>query len=145
MGKGKHSKAMSFLHLSQEAGIYTIPKTSEKWNIVREKYGKTKIFKNYGFLKCFAWRWIPIIPKTWDKWIAILCERYRETQTFQGHGFLTSVAWNRKPYNSQDVRKVNSYNKGTTRKNTKIPKLTGQVWENRQFPSSSLLHRFWVV
>ena len=144
MGKGKHSKAMSFLHLSQAAWIYTIPKTSEKWTIVREKYGK-KIFKNDGFLKCFVLRWIPITLKTWDKWIAILWERYQETQTFQNHGFLTSVARNRKSYNSQDVRKVNFYNKWTTRKNTSIPKLTGQAWENRQFPSSYLLHRFWVV
>ena len=55
MGKNKYPKLMGFSNILGEAEIYTIPKTWEKWiSIVREKYGKTKTFQIYGFLKYFG-------------------------------------------------------------------------------------------
>ena len=47
MEKHKHSKAISFLHISCEALIHTIPKIWEKLiPIVRKKYGKTQTFQS---------------------------------------------------------------------------------------------------
>ena len=46
---------MGFSNILGDTEIYTIPKTWEKWiSIVREKYGKTKTFQIYGFLKYFG-------------------------------------------------------------------------------------------
>ena len=128
MGKHKHSKAMSFLHLPQEAEIHTIPKRSEKWiAMTRKKMEKTEAFQNYGFLKsCLnvsRERETHTIPKTLEKWIAILWGKYRKTQIFQSYRFLANFAWSKKPYNSQDMRKIHSHSKGKTWKNTNIPKL----------------------
>ena len=57
---------------------------------------------------------IHTIVKIWEKWITILCEKYRKAQTTQSYGFLTIFAWSRNPYNSQDMKKVNSYSEGKT-------------------------------
>ena len=55
MGKHKHSKVMGFSNILGDTEIHTIPKTWEKWIfIVGEKYGKTKTFQIYGFLKYFG-------------------------------------------------------------------------------------------
>ena len=52
MGKHKFFKFMGFLNISVETDIHTSPKTWGKWIfIVREKYGETKAFQNYGFFK----------------------------------------------------------------------------------------------
>ena len=57
---------------------------------------------------------IHTIVKIWEKWITMLCEKYRKAQTAQSYGFLTIFAWSRNPYNSQDMKKVNSYSEGKT-------------------------------
>ena len=47
MRKRKHSKAMTFLHISCEALISTISKIWEKGiSIVKEKFGKTQTFES---------------------------------------------------------------------------------------------------
>ena len=56
------------------------------------------------------------ISKTWEKWISIVRKKHGKTQTFQIYGFLKTFELNRNPYNSQNMRKVNSHN-------------TGRVWE----------------
>ena len=57
MGKNKHSKVMGFSNILGEAEIHTIPKTlEERISIVRKKYGKTRTFQIYGFLKYFVLR-----------------------------------------------------------------------------------------
>ena len=48
-------KIMSFLNIFREAKIHKISKTWEtRIPILREKYGKTLTFKNFGFLKYFV-------------------------------------------------------------------------------------------
>ena len=55
MRKNKHLKVKGLSNTLGETEIHTIPKTKEKWiTIVREKYGKTKTFQIYGFLKYFG-------------------------------------------------------------------------------------------
>ena len=39
---------------------------------------------------------------------SILWEKYRKTQTSESYGLLSNFAYSRNPYNSQDMRKVNS-------------------------------------
>ena len=49
----------------------------------------------------------------------------RKTQTSQSYGFLTNFAWSRNPYNSQDMRKVNSQCKGKNMEKHKHSKVKG--------------------
>ena len=63
------------------------------------------------------------IPKTWENWILIVRETYGKTQTFQSYGFLTYFMSDTIPYNSQNMRKVNSYSKEKIWENTNISKL----------------------
>ena len=48
---------------------------------------------------------------------SILWEKYRKTQTSESYGLLSNFAYSRNPYNSQDMRKVNSHSKGKTQEN----------------------------
>ena len=52
MGKHKHFKVKGFWNFLLEVEIHAVPNTWKKWiSIVWEKYGKTQIFRIYGFLK----------------------------------------------------------------------------------------------
>ena len=58
---------MSFLNISSEAEIYTIPKTWGKWiSVVRKNMGKHKHFKFMGFLNISAEAETHKIPKIWE-------------------------------------------------------------------------------
>ena len=51
MGKHKYSRIMCFLNISREAVTYTIPRTWEKWILIKgATYGKTQALQSYGFL-----------------------------------------------------------------------------------------------
>ena len=68
MGKYKHSKFKSFLYISHDLEIHTIPKIwGKKSSIVRKNFGKTQTFRRYGLLTYFAWSRNPCTSKNMEK------------------------------------------------------------------------------
>ena len=110
MKKHKHFKFMGFLNILDEAEIYTIPRTWEKWiSIIREKYGKKANIPKWWVSQLF-----------WVKQKSIVREKYGKTLTFQSNGFLKYFGRNRNPYNSQNMGKVNLHSTRKERENTEI-------------------------
>ena len=75
-----------------------------------------------------------------NNWILIVREKYGKTQTFQSYGFLTYFMCGINTYNSQNMRKVNSYSEEKIWENIYISKLRVSgifSWKQKsmQFPT----------
>ena len=101
-------------------------------SIVRQKCGKTETFKNYGFLRYFAWSRNPYNFQKMGNWIPLLMGNCEKTNIVQVYVFLTHFTWSRNRYNSQKMGWVNSH-------------ITEQVGQNTDKFCSTLeiLHDVW--
>ena len=112
----KHGEG-EFFHILCEELIHTTSKTWEKCIlIVREKYGKTRTFQSYGFLKYFVRRKSPSNSQNMG-WLDSHVTRKDNTNIPKLRGsYIFHVK--QKPYNSQIMGWVNSHIKEQVWKNT---------------------------
>ena len=87
--------------------------------------GKCKHFKVKDFWDFLLEAEIHALSNTWEKWISIIREKYGKTQTLQMYRFLKYFGWSKNPYNSQNMRKVNSHNTGKVWEKSKHSKVLG--------------------
>ena len=109
---------MGFLHISREVEIHAIPKTWEKWILIkRETYGKTQTFQSSRFLKYFAWNRNPCNSQSMGWLNSHITGKVFGKINIPKLWVPKYFTWSRNPYYFQTMGWVNSH-------------ITEQVWEN---------------